>query len=274
MESVALSAPELIDIGANLAHDSFDTDRSDVIERAQNVGVTHLLVTGSSIASTRAAIELSRQWPQTVRATAGIHPHHATDLDAAALDDLRRLLAQPEVLAGGECGLDYFRDFSPRPVQRQAFEGQLALAIDARKPVFLHQRDAHEDFVAIVRGVRERIVGGVAHCFTAGWEEARAYLDLGLHIGITGWICDERRGLHLREVVRHVPRERLLIETDAPYLLPRDLKPHPKSRRNEPMYLPHVLAAIAAARGESPLELAAATTSNARRLFGWPPGDP
>jgi TatD DNase family protein len=264
-----LTASQLIDIGANLAHDSFNADRADVLERARQVGVTRLLVTGSSVASTRAAIELAKRWPQTLRATAGVHPHHASDVDAATVAELRTLLQAPEVLAAGECGLDYYRDFSPRDAQRCAFEAQLELAIESGKPVFLHQRDAHEDFMAILRPVRDRLAGGVAHCFTAGLEEARTYLDLDLYIGITGWICDERRGLHLREVVRHIPRERLLIETDAPYLLPRTLRPMPKSRRNEPMYLPAVLDMLAACRGESPEVLAAATTANAERLFRW-----
>jgi len=173
------------------------------------------------------------------------------------------------VVAVGECGLDYFRNFSPPAAQQAAFRKQLELAVEVGKPVFLHQRDAHEDFLAILRDYRPRLVGGVAHCFTAGLEEMRAYLDLGLYIGITGWICDERRGLHLREVVRHIPRERLLVETDGPYLLPRDLDPKPASRRNEPMYLPHVLRAIAAARGEDPEELGAITTRNALELFSW-----
>jgi TatD DNase family protein len=124
----------------------------------------------------------------------------------------------------------------------------------------------------VMRKHREKLTGGVAHCFTATLDEARAYLDLDLHIGITGWICDERRGHHLREVVRHIPADRLLIETDAPYLLPRDLKPKPQSRRNEPMYLPHVLAAIAEARNESVAALAETTTNNALRLFNWQTG--
>ena len=128
-------------------------------------------------------------------------------------------------MAVGECGLDYFRNLSPRPAQLAAFRRQLDLAVQLRKPVFLHQRDAHEDFLTVLREYGSRLVGGVAHCFTAGVDEARAYLDLGLYIGITGWICDERRGLHLREVVRTIPADRLLIETDGPYLLPRDLQP-------------------------------------------------
>jgi TatD DNase family protein len=155
-------------------------------------------------------------------------------------------------------------------VQIEAFRRQLDVAVELRKPVFLHQRDAHDEFLAVLREYGSRLVGGVAHCFTAGIAEAGAYLDLGLYIGITGWISDERRGLHLREVVRTIPAQRLLIETDGPYLLPRDLNPKPPSRRNEPMYLPHVLHAVAAARGESPQELASLTTRNALTLFGWP----
>lgn len=185
------------------------------------------------------------------------------------MQELSALSAVPEVVAVGECGLDYFRNFSPREHQIAAFRRQLDLAASVRKPVFLHQRDAHDDFLAIMREFRPQLFGGVAHCFTAGTSEARAYLELDLHIGITGWICDERRGLHLREVVREIPLDRLLIETDAPYLLPRDLKPKPQSRRNEPRYLTHVLDAIAEARGEPRERIAIATTENALRLFGW-----
>jgi TatD DNase family protein len=263
------TVPEIIDIGLNLAHDSFDADRDAVIERAERVGVRRMVITGSSIASTRSAIDLVRRQPRKFRTTAGIHPHHATELDDAAASELRELAQAGEVVAVGECGLDYFRDFSPRARQAEAFHRQLELAAQLGKPVFLHQRDAHDDFTAILREYRPRLAGGVAHCFTAGIEAARAYLDLDLHIGITGWICDERRGLHLREVVRDLPLDRLLIETDAPYLLPRDLQPKPRSRRNEPMYLPHVLEAIAAARGQPAREIAAATTQNALRLFNW-----
>ena len=261
---------QLIDIGINLAHDSFDSDRADVIRRAAAAGVTRMVVTGSSLPSTRAAIELVRSEPQRFRCTAGVHPHHAADLDAASLSELATLAAQAEVVAVGECGLDYFRNFSPRAAQLAAFRSQLDLAVRLRKPVFLHQRDAHDEFLAILREYGSRLVGGVAHCFTAGIAEARAYLDLGLYIGITGWISDERRGLHLREVVRTIPADRLVLETDSPYLLPRDLQPKPHSRRNEPMYLPHVLQAVAAARAQAPQELASQTTRNALTLFGWP----
>ena len=258
---------QLIDIGINLAHDSFDADRDHVIARAASVGVTQMIVTGSSGASTRAAIELSRERAGSLFATAGVHPHHATDLDEALLAELQTLAQEPQVVAVGECGLDYFRDFSPRETQRQAFHRQLELATKVGKPVFLHQRDAHEDFLAILREHWPRLKNGVAHCFTGNGAELAAYLDLGLSIGITGWICDERRGSHLLPLMKEIPAKRLMLETDAPYLLPRDLKPKPESRRNEPAYLPHIAQVVARARGESVEQLADSTTATARAFF-------
>jgi len=268
-----MSGPELTDIGLNLAHDSFDHDREAVLARALEAGVTRMLVTGSSLESTRAAIALARHWPSHLRATAGVHPHHASDVTPAHRAELSGLMRAPEVLAVGECGLDYFRNFAPRAAQQRAFEQQLELAAQIAKPVFLHQRDAHEDFLAILDAHLPALQGGVAHCFTDTLQAARAYLDRGLYLGITGWICDERRGAELRELVRYVPRERLLIETDAPYLLPRTLQPRPASRRNEPMYLPEVLATLAACREEDREELARAITANAQTLFAWPSTD-
>jgi TatD DNase family protein len=269
LPSHASSPPEIVDVGVNLAHDSFDQDREQVIREAHAAGVTRMIVTGSSVASTRAAIALVDERRASMRCTAGVHPHHAQDLDAAQLAMLRELAAAPQVAAVGECGLDYFRNFSPREAQLHAFERQLELAVELGKPVFLHQRDAHDDFLAIMRSCRPGLAGGVAHCFTAGMVEAQAYLELDLYIGVTGWICDERRGLHLREVVRELPADRLVIETDAPYLLPRDLSPRPKSRRNEPKHLQSVLRAVAHARGESIEAVAAVTTRNALALFRW-----
>jgi TatD DNase family protein len=261
---------ELIDIGVNLAHDSFDADREHILPRARSAGVVQLVVTGSSVEASARAIELARTHHGVLFATAGVHPHHAADLTDAAFTELKALASQREVVAAGECGLDYFRDFSPRDVQRHAFARQLELAALVRKPIFLHQRDAHDDFLAILREHWSGLTGGVAHCFTGGESERDAYLELGLSIGITGWINDERRGLSLREVVRRIPADRLMLETDAPYLLPRDLRPAPKSRRNEPAFLPWVLRAVAAARNEPPEAVASATTANARRFFGLP----
>jgi len=256
-----------IDIGVNLTHDSFSADRLQVIERAHSAGVTHMMVTGADLASSRAALQLAREHRGALSATAGVHPHHAAGLRLDELPQLRALLGQAEVVAVGECGLDYFRNLSPRDAQLRAFEWQLELARECGKPLFLHQRDAHADFLAMLRahgaGLR-----GVAHCFTGHAAELEAYLELGLSIGITGWFCDERRGRHLAELVRVIPAGRVLLETDAPYLLPRTLRPSPASRRNEPMYLPHVGSAVAAARAESVAACAAHTSAHARELFG------
>jgi TatD DNase family protein len=262
--------PTLIDIGINLAHDGYDTDRDEVIARAQRAGVTQMIVTGSSAASTRRAIDFARSHPSHLFATAGVHPHHAAEWTEALAKEMAELARAPEVIAVGECGLDYFRDLSPRAAQQHAFHRQLEWAARLGKPVFLHQRDAHADFLAILREHWPTLRGGVAHCFTAGAVELDSYLDLGLAIGITGWICDERRGAHLLKLVAHIPADRLMIETDGPYLLPRDLAPKPASRRNEPSYLPHIARTIAAARNESLDSLAQSSTAAARRLFALP----
>jgi len=260
----------LVDIGLNLAHDSFDHDRETVVADAVAAGVGHMVITGSTLASTRAAIDLARTDPARYRATAGIHPHHAREFAAADVPALRELMLAPEVGAAGECGLDYFRNFSPHEDQERVFRLQLELAVEAGLPVFLHQRDAHDAFIAILGDYLPRIRAGVAHCFTGEAHELDAYLSMGLSIGVTGWICDERRGQHLRDLVRRIPLDRLMLETDAPYLLPRDLVPRPKSRRNEPRHLPHILAAVAACRGETPAAIAEATTRNALAFFGFP----
>jgi len=261
-------SPELIDIGSNLTHQSFAADLGQVLSCAATAGVTRQVVTGADWTSSLRAATLADAHPATLWSNAGTHPHHASSFDAARRGDWLELLARARVVAVGECGLDYFRDFSPRDAQRAAFVAQLENAAEARKPVFLHQRDAHPDFIAIIKEHRENLVGGVAHCFTGWLPELEDCLALGLSIGITGWVCDERRGLKLREAVPRIPADRLMLETDAPYLLPRDLAPAPKSRRNEPQYLPHIARVVAELRGESFEALAAATTRNAVEFFG------
>ena len=263
-------AHELIDIGANLAHDSFDDDRAAVIDRAAQAGVRRIIVTGSSDESNRAAVALADAHPGVLFATAGMHPHHASEYsdDSDAL--IRDLAKQRKIVAVGECGLDYFRNFSPRDAQLEAFQRQLDIAADTGLPVFLHQRDAHDDFVEILEPMLPKLSRAVAHCFTGEHESLREYLAMGLYIGVTGWICDERRGQHLHDIVDVVPDDRLMIETDAPYLLPRTLKPKPASRRNEPMHLAEVLRVVAEARGQSEAQVAAATTRTAEQFFDLP----
>ncbi|MBS0568550.1 MAG: TatD family hydrolase [Proteobacteria bacterium] len=258
---------QLVDIGANLTHESFRHDFDAVLARGQAHGVGQIVVTGASAQGTRDALALARAHPGVLYATAGVHPHHAGDFDAETEVLLREYHTKPEVVAVGETGLDYHRNFSPRAAQLFAFERQLQLAAECGKPLFLHQRDAHADFLACMDAVRDRIGPAVVHCFTGEKSELFDYLDRDFHIGITGWICDERRGAHLRELVRHIPAERLMLETDAPYLLPRTVKPMPSHRRNEPMYLAHICAEVARDRGEDKAVTAANATATAQRFF-------
>jgi len=260
----------LVDIGANIAHDSFDEDRAEMMQRAADAGVDRIIVTGSSDESNVQAANLAERSPGILYSTAGVHPHHASDYtdDSDAL--IRKLLKKDCVVAVGECGLDYFRNFSPRAAQLEAFKRQLEIAKDSGLPVFLHQRDAHDDFVELLEPALPDLSRAVAHCFTGEGESLREYIAMGLYIGITGWICDERRGKHLHDIVSIIPDDKLLIETDAPYLLPRTIRPKPKSRRNEPMYLREVVRVVAEARGQTEDHVAAVTTANAIRFFSFP----
>jgi len=262
---------QLIDIGANLSHQSFAQDLDAVLARARAKGVVQMIVTGADTQGSRAALALARAYPGRLFATAGVHPHHASQFDADTEVVLRELHAQSEVKAVGETGLDYHRNFSPRAAQLFAFERQLALAVECGKPLFLHQRDAHADFLGCMDNVRDHVSGAVVHCFTGEKNELFDYLDRDFHIGITGWICDERRGTHLRELVKSIPAHRLMLETDAPYLLPRNVVPVPSHRRNEPMYLAHICIEVARDRGEDIAVTAANATATATAFFGIGP---
>ena len=257
----------MIDIGANLTHDSFDKDRDEVIKQAQAAGVETFIITGSDVPCSQKALQLAQQYEDCCYATAGIHPHHASAYDGEAEAAIQTLLNEDKVVAVGETGLDYFRDFSPRPAQIFSFEQHIQLAIDNEMPMFLHQRDAHIDFQPILKEHRGQLNHVVVHCFTDNEKALFDYLDLDCYIGITGWICDERRGSHLLELIHNIPLERLLIETDSPYLMPRNLSPKPKTRRNEPKYLPHIANFIAEQLKISAEELAAITTDNSKTCF-------
>lgn len=240
------------------------------MQRARQAGVVQQVLTGTSVAGSRKALQLAQQFPGELFATAGLHPHHASECDAEAVDSFRQCAQQPEIVAIGECGLDFFRNFSPRADQEQAFVAQLELAAELQLPVFLHERDAHDAFLSIVGEYRDRLSGAVAHCFTGNPEQLRRYLDLDLHIGITGWLCDERRGHDLRDAAPLIPVQRLMIETDAPYLQPRNLRPRPKTRRNEPANLAHILNELATLRGDDPARLARDITDTSRQFFALP----
>ncbi len=255
----------MIDIGANLTHDSFDKDRKQVIQSAVEAGVNTMVVTGSTESCSQKAFELTQEFPEHLYSTVGIHPHHADEYTGETEDLILELIKQDKVIAIGETGLDYFRDISPRAAQVFSFEQHIKLAIETRAPLFLHQRDAHKDFYPIIKEHRDHISNLVVHCFTDTKTALFDYLDLDCHIGITGWICDERRGLHLRELVKNIPSHRLMIETDSPYLIPRDLKL--KTRRNEPQHLPHIAQVIADLRGESLESFTNKTTKVTKEFF-------
>ena len=257
----------MIDIGLNLSHESFKPDFSAVIQRALNAGVTQGILTGASQQSSLDAYKLTQSYPELFYSTAGVHPHYSNGYNDDVHQTIEDLVENDQVIAVGECGLDFNRNFSTPTEQEHAFRQQLEIAKNTQLPVFLHQRDAHDLFLEIMNDNMNEISGGVAHCFTGTKEQMKDYLDLGLYIGITGWICDERRGHDLQEAVNYLPADRILIETDAPYLLPRDLKPKPKSRRNEPMHLKHILETIARLRGDDINELEKTTLENTKRLF-------
>ncbi len=199
-----------------------------------------------------------------------MHPHHASEWSNETANTLRRLAERPQVVAIGECGLDFNRNLAAHEQQEYAFDAQLALAAELNMPVFLHCREAHDRFAAVLAPWLPKLPGAVVHCFTGTRDELEACLAMGLSVGITGWVCDERRGMALREMLPLIPAERLLLETDAPWLLPRDMHPRPTSRRNEPCFLPHIVQQVAKWRGEEQVALAEQVDRNARALFRLP----
>lgn len=257
----------MFDIGVNLTNSQFAHDRALVIERAQALSVSGMIITGTNLHESEQALALAREYPDYCWSTAGVHPHDASSWSMPVAERIAQLALQPVVVALGECGLDFNRNFSTPDEQEYAFSAQLALAAELGLPVFLHCRDAHERFMALLSPWLDKLPGAVLHCFTGTEQELDECLRLGLSIGITGWVCDERRGIALRHLLKRIPIERLLLETDAPYLLPRDLLPKPASRRNEPCFLPHIVQQVAAWRDEDASMLGQKVDENARRIF-------
>lgn len=253
------------DIGVNLFSNQFDNDRTAVVERAAQAGVTELVLIGSDIDESKQNVAFCQQHPGCY-STAGVHPHQAARVAQDWLISLQQLSIQSDVIAIGECGLDFNRDFSPREQQQLVFAEQLQLAKQCDKPLYLHEREAFATQLAMLK--EQQIHHGVTHCFTGDVQQVKAYLDLGLYIGITGWVCDERRGEALQQALRYIPSDRLLLETDAPYLMPRTMQPKPKSRRNEPANLPVIAHRVAQLTGRTLDELATLTRQNSHRIFG------
>ena len=261
----------LVDIGANLAHNSFKHDLPDVLRRAEDSGVGTIVVTGTSIVDSQQAAVLAAERAGRCYSTAGVHPHEADSFSVEDIDALRQLATLECVKAIGETGLDYNRNYAERSNQRFAFESQLQLAAELELPVFIHERDAASDMLDILGRYRSKIERMVVHCFTGDEGALRDYLDMDLYIGLTGWICDERRGQHLKDFAALIPKGRLMIETDAPYLLPRDYpdKSYLQSaRRNEPCTLQHIASTIAQCRNETIEDFAAHTRQTSLDFFG------
>jgi TatD DNase family protein len=251
----------LIDSHAHLDFPQFDDDRDAVIARAQEAGLTAIVNIGTNLASSRASVALAEKY-DFIYATVGIHPHDAETADQDALDELRALARHPKVVAIGEIGLDYYRDYSPRRAQRQAFRDQLALASALERPVVIHSRDAHDQVFA---ALREWEGTGVLHTYAAGLEYLDEAIEMNFNIGISGPVTFSSAE-SLRAVARAVPLDRLLVETDCPYLTPEPYR----GRRNEPAYVKRVAEAIAEARDEPTEHVADATVENTRRLFKLP----
>jgi len=251
----------LIDSHAHVDFPQFDNDRDAVVERARATDLVALVNIGTNVNTSRASVTLAESH-DFIYAAVGIHPHDAETATSEALQDLRLLARRPEVIAIGEIGLDYYRDYSPRPVQRKAFREQLALASELNLPVVIHSRDAHADVLKILSGWEGT---GVLHTYAAGPKRLDQVIDMGFFIGISGPIT-YAKARELQEVAKAAPLDRLLIETDCPYLTP---EPH-RGKRNEPAYVKIVAEAIAQARGDSLQRIADATTENARRLFRLP----
>ncbi|MEZ9819510.1 TatD family hydrolase [Shewanella sp. 10N.286.45.A1] len=262
--------PQFMDIAVNLIGSKLETEVDRVVAEAANAGVSSMLIIGSHIEESGKAIELCTVFPEQLYSTAGVHPHHASEWTTQSSEQIKQLSLAQCVVAIGECGLDYNRDFSPRPKQRQAFAEQLELAAELQMPVLMHERDAHADFLAILKEYRPHLPAALLHCFTGNHESLAAYLEQDLHLGVTGWVCDERRGQELVALVPLIPDNRILVETDSPYLLPRSMRPKPKSSKNEPKYLPYIAEYVAQIRQQSVEDFAQQTYQNSRSFFGLP----
>ncbi len=261
----------MIDIGVNLTNKRFDKDRDELILRAKNQGVEKLLITGTSVYESQQALVLcqyyQQKFPNTLFSTAGVHPHDADGVSDDYLAQLIQLTKQAHVRAIGECGLDFNRNFSEPEQQLKVFKEQISLAAELDMPLFLHQRDAFYPWFAALKPFIHRIPAMVAHCFTGNKVELEQCIAANMYIGITGWLCDERRGRDLQNIIKLIPLNRLLIETDAPYLTPRTIRPRPKSSRNEPSYLPYIVQKIADITAIDANEIAYQTSINADKAF-------
>lgn len=252
------------DSHCHLFMEEFDEDRKAVLERARREGISLLIAVGYSLQTSQAALQLA-ETEVGIYAAVGIHPHDAKDYDDEAEKALRELAKGRKVVAVGETGLDFYRNLSPRPKQEEAFRGQIRLAKELDLPIVVHDREAHEEVVRILKEEGAEEVGGVIHCFSGDLHMAKAVWAMGFYTSIAGPVTYPKKG-HLPEVIQKAPLEKLLIETDCPYLPPQPYR----GKRNEPAYLLHVAQEVACLRGLTPKQLGRLTVENASRLFRVP----
>lgn len=255
---------KLFDSHCHLNDPAYKTDREEAIERANHAGVTAMMIVGITERTSRQAVEISETHPGCF-ASVGIHPHDASECSEKALQNLRGLAANVKVVAWGETGLDFNRMYSPRDIQEKWFIRQIGIAAELGLPLIFHERDSNGRFLELLKLHLAEGQKGVVHCFSGNREELNAYLEMGFYIGITGILTIKTRGAELRELSMMIPEDRLLVETDAPYLTPapeRNL-----ARRNEPAFVKSVLLKLSEIRGTQPERLAAAILENTCRLF-------
>jgi len=236
---------EVADIACNFTNERFDKDLDEVINRAITNKITKFGLICSRLSDLDRLLEIYNQYSKDMFFTIGVHPHHANEINDEYLKNLKEAVINNNPHAIGETGLDFFRNLSTYDEQIYAFEEQIKIAIDTNKPLFLHQRDSHDDFIKILREYSSDINKAVVHCFTGTQEQLEDYLELDCYIGVTGWICDEKRNVELRKTIKNIPLEKLMIETDCPYLIPKNLPNKPKNNRNEPINLNHIVNEIA-----------------------------
>ena len=236
---------EIADIACNFTSERFDKDLDEVINRAVANKITKFGLICSRMSDVNKLLKIYEQYSKNMFYTIGVHPHHANEINDDYLKKLKDEITSNNPHAIGETGLDFFRNLSSYEEQIYAFEEQIKIAIDTNKPLFLHQRDSHDDFIKILRKYSSDISKAVVHCFTGTQEQLDDYLELDFYIGVTGWICDEKRNVELRKTIKNIPLEKLMIETDCPYLIPKNLVEKPKNNRNEPSNLNHIINEIA-----------------------------
>ncbi len=257
----------LADSCFNINHESFDNDLTDVLHKANDNGVKYFFCPASKEKEVDEIINLTSKLKNNIYSSVGIHPHHASELKPETIKNLKAYLSNEQVKAIGEVGLDYFRNFQSPEIQKKCFNAFIELATEEQYPLFLHHRDAFKDFYPMVKDSMNNIPTSIVHCFTGTKYELKKFLDLGLYIGITGWVCDPKRGKELQEIIKYIPLDRMLVETDAPYLIPKNLEVRPKNNRNEPLYLEHIVQDISRLI-ETDVEIVATqTTENFKKLF-------